>query len=61
MVDFFYDKVPLAKIAQTRMWSAFCKAFAKSVIGENTDALDTLEVEIITERKDENSGQWQKL
>ncbi|MBC7371416.1 MAG: DUF1990 family protein, partial [Bdellovibrionaceae bacterium] len=61
VVDFFYDKLPIAKLAQTEMWCAFCKAFAKKAMLEDGRTDEVPEVEIITERRDEDTGQWQKL
>ena len=61
VVDFFYDKVPIAKLAQTEMWSSFCQAFAKKAMGERVENTELPEVSIITERRSEDSGQWQKL
>lgn len=58
IVDFVYDKVPVAKLAQTGMWEAFCKSFAEKALGSK-EAVG--EVEILTERKDEKTGKWEKL
>lgn len=58
VVDFVYDKIPLAKIAQTEMWSAFCKNFAEKAV---TSKDQIGEVELLVERKDEQSGIWEKI
>lgn len=56
IVDFIYDKVPIAKLAQTEMWTLFCQAFSKRLVSAKPN-----EVVIITERQDEETGQWKKL
>lgn len=58
IVDFVYDKLPIAKYAQTEMWTCFCKAFAEHVL---RGASVTAEVEILTERRDEGTGRWEKI
>ena len=62
IIDFFYDKVPIAKFAQTEMWCSFCKTFAKNVIQScGKDVSEIAEVEVLTERRDEETGQWQRI
>lgn len=58
LVDFFYDKIPIAKAAQTLMWTSFCESF-----GRRSGGLlkKPSEVEIRTERFDEEAGSWQKI
>jgi hypothetical protein len=58
VVDFVYDKVPVAKIAQTEMWACFCKNFAEKAV-ESKDQVG--EVELLIERKDEETGRWEKI
>lgn len=58
VVDFVYDKVPIAKIAQTEMWDQFCKAFAEKACDH---AEDVGEVEMLVERRNEETGEWEKL
>lgn len=58
IVDFVYDKLPIAKLAQTEMWSCFCKSFAEHALGGTPVKSD---VEILTERQDEESGVWEKI
>lgn len=57
IVDFVYDKVPIAKIAQTEMWSCFCKSFAEKAAEKDQVG----EVELLIERKDEQSGEWKRV
>jgi hypothetical protein len=61
-VDLVYDKIPIAKLAQTEMWTSFCKSFAEHAaeIGQ-VDKAKISEVDIITERQDEDTKQWQKI
>lgn len=62
LVDFVYDKLPVAKLAQTQMWTAFCKAFhAHALEADGEESEESAEVEILTERKDEQTGEWQAL
>ncbi len=58
VVDLVYDKIPIAKMAQTEMWTQFCKNFAERVIGKTETET---EVQILTERFDTETGQWQKM
>lgn len=63
IVDFFYDKVPVAKIAQTAMWEQVCRNFAKEALtietGSEERAEELLpEVDIQTERFDEKNQEW---
>lgn len=58
VVDFVYDKVPIAKIAQTEMWEQFCKTFAERA-GDGTAGVG--EVEMLIERKNEETGEWERL
>ena len=61
IVDFVYDKVPIAKLAQTEMWTSFCTTFAEKVVKvAQADQSKVHEVQVITERQDEETGQWQK-
>lgn len=55
LVHFVYDIVPIAKMVQTEMWKSFCENFVKDV------AETTGEVQVLTERRDEESGQWEKI
>lgn len=62
IVDFVYDKVPLAKMAQTEMWSEFCKNFADHVVKVYAcKGKEVGELQILTERQDEESKKWEKL
>lgn len=58
VIDFVYDKVPIAKLAQSEMWEAFCKNFAEKAV-ESKDLVG--EVEMLVERKDETTGRWEKI
>lgn len=60
VVDFVYDKLPIAKVAQTLMWTAFCENFAKGATATTGEgATDVGEVTIRTERRDEATGRWE--
>ncbi len=62
IVDFVYDKVPIARFSQTEMWTYFCREFANR-IGKQTNSktVDASEISVLTERQDEETGQWQKV
>lgn len=55
LVDFVYDKIPIARFAQGQMWERFCEAVVKECGGGEE------KVEILTERKNEESGQWERI
>lgn len=62
IIDFVYDKVPIAKAAQTEMWTCFCRRFAEHACEiANSNKESVSEVDVLTERRDEETGQWQKL
>ncbi len=66
VVDLVYDKIPIAKLAQTEMWTSFCKNFSEkalilSHVEEEKIKESIAEVEILTQRYDEETGQWQKI
>ena len=55
IVNFFYDKLRFAMLAQTEMWELFCQNFAKVATG---DEKAKPEIQVKTERQDEESGAW---
>lgn len=55
LVNFVYDVVPIAKAMQTEMWKSFCENFVKEV------AASVGEIQVTTERRDEDTGQWQTV
>ena len=57
LVDFFYDKVPIARFAQTKMWQAFCATF-KETASEISSSQSEVDVE--TERRKEKTGEWKR-
>ena len=67
LVNLVYDKIPIAKLAQTEMWTAFCQKFAAEATGCSesapTDEQKNFfsEVNVLTERRDEETGQWEKI
>jgi hypothetical protein len=62
VVDFFYDKLPIAKMAQTEMWSSFCKKFAEHAARTcRSDAEKISPVSVVTERQDEETGLWKQV
>ena len=58
IVNFFYDKLRLAMLAQTEMWELFCQNFAR-------DALNDPEVRPVvhvqTRRQDPETGLWEDV
>lgn len=62
IVDFIYDKLPLAKLVQTEMWCSFCKNFADHALGiSDADPKLISEVTVITERQNEKTGEWERI
>lgn len=66
IVDFLYDKVPIAKMAQTEMWSAFCKNFAFCALqlhypNEPDLQIDPDKVQILSEKKNQDTGLWEPV
>lgn len=62
VVDFVYDKIPIAKLAQTEMWTYFCRRFAEMTFEDAGNELPSeLDVEVMTERRDPETGQWERL
>lgn len=63
IVDFVYDKLPIAKYAQTEMWKSVCETFAEElsfgVQGEPRGRIE--DVKVVTERRNEETGEWQIL
>jgi len=61
VVDFVYDKLPIAKVAQALMWTAFCEKFAKEATENTGDcATEVYEVKIQTERRNEKTSLWEE-
>lgn len=56
LVNLLYDKIPILRFAQTTMWESYCKAVG-GVAAENRVGKD-FDVKILTERKDDESGEW---
>lgn len=54
LVDLVYDKIPIAKIAQTKMWKDYCLNFANYAKPQGPQ-----KVEVITERL--KDGEWKRL
>ncbi len=62
IVDFFYSKLPVAKAAQTQMWTSYCESFAKEAAENGGGELEKIsDVVIRTERLNEKTGQWQEV
>lgn len=63
LIDLLYDKIPIVKFAQTEMWKKFCKNFGEElsfgIQGEPRGEIS--DIEVLTERRDEETGQWQKM
>ncbi|RYZ99234.1 MAG: DUF1990 family protein [Proteobacteria bacterium] len=63
LVDLVYDKVPVARLAQTTMWISVCRTFAAAALRvQNGVAEKNLElnVEVQTEKKEDGSLHWEK-
>ncbi len=62
VVNLVYDKIPIAKLAQTEMWTSFCKNLSDVVNhliqNQNYSCSD---VSVLTERQDEKTGQWETI
>ncbi|RYZ76091.1 MAG: DUF1990 family protein [Proteobacteria bacterium] len=58
IVNFFYDKIRFAMLAQTEMWELFCQNFAKHATRD-----EDLKPEVVvkTERQDEKTGIWEDV
>lgn len=65
LVDFFYDKIPVIRVAQQEMWERFCKNFARFARqpheGIQKQEDNELEVKVITEKKDEETEKWTRI
>lgn len=63
IVDFIYDKIPIAKFLQTEMWRSVCGSVAERLRAEQTDGPtgEVFAVEVKTERRDEETGQWMQM
>lgn len=63
LIDLMYDKIPIVKFAQTEMWKQFCKNFGEELSfamqGEPRGRI--ADVEVLTQRRDEETGKWQTL
>lgn len=57
LVDLVYDKIPVARAAQTEMWNEYCLAVART----NMTADQDLKVSVQTDRRDEKTGAWERL
>jgi hypothetical protein len=61
VVDFFYDKVPIVRYAQGEMWQKFCRNFAGCArTGKPSESAEE-EVNVLTERMSESTGQWKTI
>ena len=62
LVDFLYDKVPVAKLIQRSMWESFCVTFGAHMAKlAGGGAGGVSEVSVLTERRDESTGEWRTL
>ncbi|CAN5666800.1 hypothetical protein BH10BDE1_BH10BDE1_15850 [soil metagenome] len=63
IVDFIYDKIPIAKFFQTEMWRSVCGSVAERLRAERNDGPtgEVFAVEVKTERRDEETGQWMQM
>ncbi|MBC7457040.1 MAG: DUF1990 family protein [Bdellovibrionaceae bacterium] len=55
LVNFIYDVVPIAKMMQTEMWKSFCQNF----VNEISDSVG--EIQVQTQRRGEETGEWQTI
>ncbi|MBC7466221.1 MAG: DUF1990 family protein [Bdellovibrio sp.] len=61
-VDLVYDKIPIVRLAQTEMWKGFCEQFAKAALEADPNCFEEVpEVQVVTEKYNEESQQWQTL
>ncbi|RZA09413.1 MAG: DUF1990 family protein [Proteobacteria bacterium] len=64
LVDLVYDKVPVARMAQTTMWISVCRTFAAAALrvqnGVAEKNLD-LNVEVQTEKKEDGALHWKAV
>ena len=65
LVDLVYDKIPVARLAQTQMWEMFCQAFAEEALrlergAREGGAEEPPPVETFTEKMDEKTGEWKR-
>lgn len=62
VVDLVYDKIPIAKKAQTEMWTCFCKRFGEHACEVARVEKERVgEVKVTTERRDEKTGAWEEI
>lgn len=63
IVDLVYDKIPIAKFAQTEMWKSVCRAMAKDLMApdQHGPPEGEFEVGVLTERRDEDTGVWETV
>ena len=56
IVDFLYDKLPFAKIAQQKMWELVCESFYEDATGTKRDPEQeddkVCEIEVTTEKRE---------
>ena len=61
VVDFVYDKLPIAKLAQTQMWTTLCENFAKEATEKAGGSVTGIsKVQVQTERRNEETGRWEE-
>lgn len=62
LVDLVYDKIPIAKLMQTEMWTTFCDRFVKkSYEIAGIPAPEKVETIVLTERKNPETGAWERI
>lgn len=58
IVNFFYDKIRLAMLAQTEMWELFCQNFAREAVA---DEQAKPVVHVTTKKQDPETGMWEDI
>lgn len=62
VVDLLYNRWPIARFAQQQMWERFCESFAVSaLLREEGESGEYESVEVITERRDEETCEWRRI
>jgi hypothetical protein len=65
IVDFLYDKLPISRFMQREMWITFCENVANEALkieaGDPNADFPIAKVDVTTELKEDEHGQWKEL
>jgi len=63
LIDLVYDRLPIVRFAQTEMWTSVCESMGRELSwGRQGDPRGRIgDVEILTEKRDEETGEWQTV